>query len=339
LKTATLCLLLMLAVCSLSLFSVPLALSQVNETQNIHIVSRSYYIDSLGNLVVVGEIQNVGSDVIDQVVVTGTAGDSNGAQSGSYARAWVAQLLPQQKAPFYMDFFPPQGTNGWYDVGDISLEVALANATSSYQYQGLTVTEASASVGTTGDYNGAYQVAGSIKNTGTQAATNITVVGTFFNSTNIAVGAGYTNYLSPRTLNPGESTSFLVACFDLNQSEVPSNLKITSYSLLVQTQGPLLLVQGTAPQPTQYAGSGGSSNNPTPTLAPGQTSQPTQSGIGTSGESQTNTIVYGAVAAIAIAVVAVAFLFLRRRRSQSSLAPSPKPEPEYKPKPNKRNRK
>jgi hypothetical protein len=41
---------------------------------------------------------------------------------------------------------------------------------------------------------------------------------------------------------------------DLNQSEVPSYLKIASYSLLVQTQLPIL--QGSAPSVTPYQGSG-----------------------------------------------------------------------------------
>jgi hypothetical protein len=338
-KKTSICLVALLAFCMLSLIVVSGVNSQVNETQNIKIGSYSYYIDSLGGLVVVGEIQNIGPDVIDQVVLTGTATSSDGGQSGSYAIAWVAQLLPQQKAPFYMEFYPPQNENGWYGVGGINLNVESANATSSYQYPDLKITSSSGSVGTSGDYNGAYMVTGTIQNTGIQAATNLTVVGTFFNSTGVVVGAGYTNYLTPQTLNPSDSLSFQVAAFDLNQSIVPSNLKITSYSLLVQTQEPLL--QGNAPVATPYTGSGGSSGsqNPTPTLAPGQTSQ-NSSGSSILGVSQANTLIYAAVIAVAIVVVATAFLlFRKKRRASESAAPAEKPAPVYKPKPTRRNRK
>ncbi len=231
-KKTSVCFMFMLTICSLGSVLVPIVLSQVSETQNIQIGNQSWYIDSLGNLVVVGQVQNIGPDVIEQVILTGTASTQNGLQSASYTSVYVAQLLPQQKAPFDMDFQPPQGSNGWYSVGNINLSVAIANSTSSYQYPDLKITSSSASVGTTGDYNGAYMVTGKIQNTGTQAATNLTVVGTFFNSTGAVVGVGYTNYLEPRTLNPSESLSFQIAAFDLNQSDVPTRLKITSYSLL-----------------------------------------------------------------------------------------------------------
>jgi LPXTG-motif cell wall-anchored protein len=327
----------MLTIIALSLFLVSGAHSQVNEVQNIQIGSQSWYIDSLGSLVVVGQVQNIGPDVIDQVVLTGTAYTLDGLQSTSYAGVYVAQLLPQQKAPFNIDFQPPQDSNGWYSVGEINLNVALANSTSNYQYPDLKITSSSASVGTTGNYNGAYLVSGTIQNVGTKAATNLTVVGTFFNSTGAAVGVGYTNYLEPRTLNPSESLNFQVAAFDLNQSDVPTRLKITSYSLLIQTQGPLL--QGTAPISTPYVGSGDGSQNPTPTLAPGQTTQPNQNQTG-SGNSQNSTIILvGAAIVVALIVIAAAFLLLKRRRKPASASTPTKPKPVYQPKPSRRNRK
>ena len=331
-------LLFMLTICSLGLVLVPTAQSQVSETQNIQIGSHNWYIDSLGNLVVVGEVQNIGPDVIDQVILTGTASTLDGLSSTSFTGVFVAQLLPQQKAPFNMDFQSPQGANGWYSVGDINLFVAVANSTSSYQYPDLKITSSSASVGTTGNYNGAYMVTGTLQNTGTQAATNLTVVGTFFNSTGAVVGVGYTNYLEPRTLNPSESLNFQIAAFDLNQSDVPTRLKIASYSLLVQTRGPLL--QGTAPTSTPYTGSVGGAQNPTPTLAPGQTTQPSQNQTDSgSGNSSTSSIVYVAVAAIVIIAVVATFLVLKRRNKPAS-TPAVKPAKlVYQPKTSRRNRK
>ena len=342
-KTKT-CLIALLVICTISLFLVPSILSQVNEPQNIQVVNKSWYLDLYGNLIVVGQIQNTGQDVIKQVILTGTATTNDQIQQNSYTVVWGSELVPQQKAPFYMEFFVPQSSYGqgsWYNnVADIDLKVASANSTSGYQYPDLKITSDYGSIGTSGDFNGAYVVTGSIKNTGSQSASNITVVGTFFNSTGAVVGVGYTNYLSPRTLNPSESTTFQIAALDLNQSEVPSNLKITKYELLVQSQAPIL--QGNAPVATPYTGSNdGISNNPTPTLAPGQTSSGQNNPIG--GASNTsNVYLYAAVsAAVVIVVVAAAFIFLRKRSNPQSDVPTSKPveKPAYKPKPSRRNRK
>ena len=327
-KKFCVCMLILLAACSLVLTIVPIVHSQVNEPQNIQVVNKSWYLDIYGNLVVVGQIKNVGQDVIDQVVLTGTVTTTNQLQQSSYTNVWVSNLVPQQKAPFYMEFFPPQdpyGQGSWYgsSIADISINVALANATSGYQYPDLKITSSQGSVGTSGDFAGAYLAKGTIQNTGSQAATNVTVVSAFFNSTGAVVGVGYTNYLSPRTLNPGESTSFQVAALDLNQSEVPTSLKITSYELLVQTEGPIL--QGPPPQATPYTGSGGENQGPTPTLAPGQATQPP--------------LVYIALVAVIIIVVAATFLFLKQRRKPESVSAGKPEKPTYQPKTSRRNRK
>lgn len=314
-KKISACLLVLLAVCSLSLTLVPITLSQ-SETQNVRIVDYSYYIDSLGYLAVVGEIQNTGTDTIASALLTGVATTSDGLQQNSFTQAWVSDLTPQQKAPFYMDFYPPQGQNGWFlgDISAISLTVAVANATLEYQYPDLTITSSKGSIGTSGDFNGAYVVNGAIKNTGTQAATNLTVVGTFYNSTGNVVGVGYTNYLTPTVLEPSATTSFQIAAFDLNQSEVPNNLKITSYSLLVQTQAPIL--QETAPQATPYTGSGSGSQTPTSTNSQSSTTSPSNTSTQGQGSQPTSTNylpVYAAVIVIAIVAVIAALLFLRKR--------------------------
>ncbi len=141
--------------------------------------------------------------------------------SDSGTQAWVAYIVPQQKAPFIMEFAPPQDDNVWEpgDVANIQLSVTQANATSKYQYPDLKITSSTPSIGTSGDYNGAYGVSGEIKNTGSQTATNLTVVAEFFNSTGSVVGVGYTTYLTPTDLAPSGTTSFQVYALDLNQSK------------------------------------------------------------------------------------------------------------------------
>ena len=59
--------------------------------------------------------------------------------SDSGTKAWVAYIVPQQKAPFIMEFAPPQETGLWQpgDIGNIQFSVIQANATSQYQYPDL----------------------------------------------------------------------------------------------------------------------------------------------------------------------------------------------------------
>jgi hypothetical protein len=288
-KKITVGFMILLTICLLSLTLVPSALSQ---TSSIKIVSYSYYIDSSGYLDVVGEVQNVGSSAVDPIFLVGTVTLPDGTQTNSYpTKVWVLDLIPQQKAPFYMEFLPPQNTNFWQldYVSDLTLNVIMANATSEYQYPDLTITKSSGSIGTTGDFKGAYVVNGEIQNTGTQAATNLTVVGTFFNSTGAVVGVGHTNYLTPTVLNPSATASFQIAALDLNQTIIPSSMKISSYSLLVQTQKPIL--QGTAPLATPSSST---------TTSPSSTSQSSQ-------------LFYAIVIVVVIVVIAAALLFLKKR--------------------------
>jgi hypothetical protein len=263
----------------------------------------------------VGKVQNVGQNTIDSVYIQGTILDPSGADvSDSGTRAWVAYLVPQQEAPFIMEF---QLSNGdpWTqdDIGSIQLSIAQANATSSYQYPDLTITSSTPSIGTTGDYNGAYSVSGEIKNTGTQTATNLTVVAAFYNSTGSVVGVGYTDYLTPADLAPSGLIPFQVYALDLNQSEVPTSLKITSYSLLVQTEFPIL--QGAAPVVTPYQASGSS---PAPSSGSPTNSQSASNPVTNNSANPLNTTMIAVIAVIAIIAVIGVIVVVRKRKPQTT---------------------
>ena len=275
----------------------------------------SWYVDLEGYLDVVGLVQNVGPNTISSVALTGTVVGPGGVDvADSGTQVWVSDLLPNQEAPFYMEFISPRTsqTVSWYqviqagDLNSIRLNVASANATSSYQYQGLSITSSKSSIGTTGGYAGAYVVDGVIKNTGDQTATNLTVVGAFFNSTGSVVGVSYTNYLDPRTLAPGNTLTFQISALDLNQSAVPEALKIKSYQLLVQTQGPIL--QGAAPVASPQA-----------TETTGPTSSSTAPSSSTKPKSDISSIVPIAVAiVIAIVILAAAVLVVKQVMSRNA---------------------
>ena len=284
---------------SLSLAVTPKTFSQ---TQDIKIANYSWYVDPEGYLDVVGLVQNIGPNTISTVSLTGSVIGPGGVDlCDSGTQVWVSDLLPQQEAPFYMEFVSPQTGStsaSWSEIiqgGDLSsfdLNVNSANATSSYQYQDLSITSSKGSIGTTAGFNGAYVVNGVIKNTGEQAASNLTVVGAFFNSTGSVVGVGYTDYLTPTVLTPGNTTTFQIAALDLNQSVVPAALQIKSYRLLVQTEEPIL--QGAAPVAVPVA---------TGTTEP--TAIPTSSPAASHAKSDISSI-FPVILAVVIAVVIAA---------------------------------
>ena len=290
--------------------SIPRILGQ---DEDIKVIDYSYYVGPSGILEVTGEIQNVGVNTIDSVILQGSIFNANGVDvSDSGTKAWVAYIVPQQKAPFIMEFAPPQDSGQWEpgDVTNIKLSVVQANTTSSYQYPDLKIISSTPSIGTTGDYNGAYSVSGEIQNTGSQTAINITVVAAFYNSTGSTVGVGYTTYLTPSNLAPSGKTSFQVYALDLNQSIVPAYLKISSYSLLVQTQLPLL--QGSAPVSTPYQGNG------SPVASSDQTTS-------SSSSKPLNLALVAIIAAVVIiAIIGVVLVLMRRKPQESKVVVVPR---------------
>ena len=167
--------------------------------------------------------------------------------------------------------FPPQANVNkdlsWLSLGvdRVDFTVYRANVTGSYQYPDLKVKSSSGAA----DGEGVYWVSGSVENSGSQTATNIRVIGTFYNSEGTVVAVGYTDHLTPTSLNPSSVASFKVGAFDQNQTVVPSIRKISSYSLLIQAEKPLL--SGTPPS---LPPSNSSSTTPpsdstsSPTIAP-----------------------------------------------------------------------
>lgn len=260
----------LLTLFSLCFTLIPQAQSQ---TTNIQVVSYRWYIDSAGLLDIVGEIQNVGTSIISSVILSGTATSTSGNQQTSNTMAYVKNMLPNQKAPFYMTFFlqPDPVTQSAPTIADVAVAITQATATTGHLYPDVKVTSHQNSIGTSTDDKGVYWVTGTVKNTGTQTATDVRVLGTFYNSAGkvIAVG-GYTEEALSASLASSASVNFKFGAYDSNQTALPSDQKIASYVLLVQVEGPIL--QGT-----------------TPTITPGPTSSSTIGTTPTGTTSSTNT--------------------------------------------------
>ena len=281
-------------------FCVALVPSTNGQVETVKVLNYSYYIDMLGNMVFVGEVQNIGTTVLNYVDIAGRITSSDGSQAQWENRVLGLYLLPQQKAPFYLQFSRQSSSYGsWFGVTILNVELVAYRApeTTKYQYQNVQVTTHQGSANSVGE----YWVNGELKNAGAQTASNITIVATYYNSSGTTVAFGGTNRIS--TLSPNETKTFKVGAFDLNQTEVSSDKKIYGYSLLVQVESPLS--EGTAP---------------TVSSAPAGTSGPTDpsdaSDTNTGNNLDTTNIVI--IVAVIVIVVAVLLMFSKRKKTKLS---------------------
>ncbi len=303
-----------------SFISLPEAHSQ---TSSIKATNYTWYIDTSGFLDVVGEIENVGTSTFSSVILTAQMTTTTGAHQTTQAMAFVNDMLPNQKAPFYMTFVlqADQTTGVVPSVANIEVSVAQAPTTTSYQYQDVKVISQQNSIDTTTDNKGVYWVTGTVQNKGTQTATGVRVLGTFYDSTGKVIAYGGYDGADPlsTSLAPSAKTDFKFGAYDYNQSVVPSGQKIASYVILVQVAGPIL--SGTAPQitPSPTTSSTSSpSGSTSPTGGPTATNQPNQT---SSNQTQNNTAIPSwlipAIIVIVIVVVIVATVIALKRRKPS----------------------
>lgn len=281
-------------------FSIALVPSTYGQVETVKVLNYSYYIDFLGNLVLVGEVQNIGTTVLKYVDIAGRITGSDGSQAQWENRVLGLYLLPQQKAPFYLQFSKQSASYGsWFGVDILNVELVAYRALeiTNYQYQNVKVTTHQGSANSVGE----YWVNGELKNIGTQTASNITIVATYYNSSGTTVAFGGTNRIS--TLSPNETKTFKVGAFDLNQTEVSSDKKIYGYSLLVQVESPLS--EGTAP---------------TASSAPAGTSGPTDSGSSSDSDTGNNLDVTNLVIIVAVIVIVVVVFLLFSKRKNTKLS-------------------
>jgi hypothetical protein len=232
------------------------------------------------------------------------------------------------------------------DVTSLEVTVLDADTTDNYQYQGLTVTSQSTSIGNTADDNGVYWVSGTLKNTGSETAGNLRVFGTFYNSAGqvVAVGGYDGTEVLVASLAPGASKDFKFGAYDINQTSVPTEYKIATYTLLVQADSPT--PTGTPPTVTPYPSNtfpkdgAATPNGNNPTDAPTDNNDPsgtqTPNTGGTSNDALSGipTWVYAVVGVVALVVVVGAVLALRARKQKAE-----PPTPEVAPKKTKRRHK
>jgi hypothetical protein len=306
-KKLAACLVILFAISALT---VTLASDVSAQTEDIKILSYSYYTDNLGNVVIVGEIQNNGINIIDNVTVTGIITTTDGLQASWGCIASAHNFLPGQKSSFYMEFNPQLiGEQSWFGIGisNVELSIYAAPPTDKYQYQDVIITSQ-----TPEPKDGVYWVNLSLKNNGSQTANNIMVYGTFYNSSGsvVAVGDSMTPLIS--SLAPKATNTIRVPAFDLNQTLMPEGQKISSYRMLVQLQSPIL-------------------TGNSPVINPSST--PIDGGNSVTGGGEDSTLIYPViVAAVAIIIVVSAILLIKRSKSKQQIQTQKKQSEHSKPK-------
>ena len=265
-------------VCTVFVFSlvlIPSVFVQAAYT-GVTVLSHSSYVSSGGHFIVVGEVQNTGNHVLGNASLDVVVSASNGSQflSGT-TMAYVNDFLPQQKAPFYLDF----GKIDFNTIPEaITFDFNVSNhpPTNNIEYPDLSLI-----VSSNGIVNNAYVVSGSISNSGSQTANDIKVVGTYYNSAGIVVAVGFVTLNDP--LIPNSSANFTVSEFDASPKLVS---KISNYSLLVQTSTQQLNL------PSSVSPTSSTSSSVLPTAS----------------------IVAVVVIGVIVVVAVVALVFLRKRR-------------------------
>jgi hypothetical protein len=216
------------------------------QEQNVEVLSYSWYVSNLNTFVVVGEVQNIGPSNIEYIALSGTVNSlEDEDQAWATCVAYSNEILPQQKVPFVMYFFSENSHSrafSW-DLGDLNnveFSVIVSNETENYQYPCLEIVNASSKIETDGNFT----VTGNVVNTGTESSGKLWVVASFYNSTGDIIATGFSDYLSPESLPAGESTEFTVNSVDavpelIDEMHVLA-YKITDYSLLIQTEAPII---------------------------------------------------------------------------------------------------
>ena len=202
----------------------PYNLTQAANT-TVTVLSHSSYVSPSGHFVVLGEVQNTCSHALESVSlnVEVTASDGLKIATGT-SNVFANNFLPQQKAPFYIDF-------GKIDFDIVSktsaFNISLKNAppTNYIQYPDLYL-----NVDSEGITNDAYTVSGSITNTGIQTASDVKIYATYYNSAGVVVAVGFSTL--KEALAPSTSANFTIGETD---ESIKLSTKISSYTVLVQT--------------------------------------------------------------------------------------------------------
>jgi hypothetical protein len=300
--------------CTASLFFAfpPSAFSQ---TISLNVLSCSWYTSSFsGNFIVVGELQNGGSDTLDSAIITGIVYTKDGQAQAApeFTLVYASRLLPNQTAPFYMEFSAATSTMGnlsWVSLGVDHVDFNLhGSATNTGPYSGLQLVANTSYV----DSSGNFSVTGVLLNRGNGYPENVWAVASFYNASGTVVAVGYSNYVTPHYLPPNQTAAFTLIPSDPTPQMA---IEITGYNLQILSSG------STTPPPPLPSSSPSASPSPSASSSssPSATASPSP---GTSSSPEPGvyipmSYVYAIVAAVIVAVAIIALALILRKSTKA----------------------
>jgi len=305
-KKAITFILLFLCIASLTFVFSPKVFSQTNVLQ---IISYSQYThSSTGYYIVVGEVQNVGPDIITSATIYGTMqSTSNATNSASnyLSKIYADHILPNSTAPFFMMFTPDSSSTedlSWVSSGiDLTFNTYVSSKNNTLEDNYIRVAGDTSSVS-----SDKYIVTGYVLNQGFLYPQYIEVAATFYDSAGKVIGVGISD-LAIQYLAPHNVSEFSVSPI-YPKPELTSD--IARYTLNV-------VMKGTTTQPTASPSVSPASPSASTGVSPNTSATPSQSSpSGNDSQLPLSTIIEIAVAIAAVVVMAIFTILLRRRNTR-----------------------
>jgi len=161
----------------------------------------TWFSDSIGNLHIVGQVENRGTTNIQFAKVTANVFNTSNQLIGvDFSYTLLPVILPGQRACYHIIMDEPSNwtryeLEGTYVSGGVSAPSLVA----------LNVT-----TGT--DPTGVPEILGQVRNDGSTRSRFVQAIGTLFNSSNFVIGCD-SAYVSSTDLNAGQSSSFRISFF------------------------------------------------------------------------------------------------------------------------------
>jgi hypothetical protein len=218
-RTAVAILVFILIAASFSFF-----LPSVKAAEDLQILSHTGYIDSSGYYNVVGEVENVGAQAVNSVVINVTFYDSNNVSIASRTDSTMLSIiLDARKSPFDIQLL------------NTAQSAHVYNYTISFTYSPtISIPEKLEIPNSTSftDDTGVLHVTGYIRNIGNAEALTVKLVVTYYDKAG-NVKAAIFQYTDPEnpSLAPGQTVAFDIPLQDTTRVPLVANYEITAESV------------------------------------------------------------------------------------------------------------
>lgn len=167
----------------LTVFSSSNLIFSVKADAQVEILTHSSYIDSLGWLNIVGEVQNVGDQAVKYVKISATFYDSsNTVVETSFDYSDLDVILSNRKSPFIILLFDESQIS---KVDHYELSVSFSTAVS--KQQSLRIISHSSFIDTLGWLN----IVGEVENSASGGATDVKVIATCYDESGTVINSGF----------------------------------------------------------------------------------------------------------------------------------------------------